>query len=179
MYESGEATVHYAIIQWFPISHRKQASIFSVARETAPGLTTLPPVFLQLLHASKSACLPFMEEQAPSCDSLLRRVFSPCHRVLRSLLKHLFSKRPSCLIYSPTLNTTTPLSHFIFHKDTCHHLSQCWHDIYFTHLWVFVWHQASWWLRSLFYSVLVLHHLEQEQTFSDQGDKNSWLFSRV
>ena len=115
MYEFGEATFHYGIIQWFPISHRKQASIFSVARETACGMATLWLVLLQLQHASKSACLPFVEEQAPSLLVIpsLEGSFSPCHRVLRSLLKHLFSRRPSCLIYSFTLNTTTPLSHFI------------------------------------------------------------------
>lgn len=67
------------------------------------------------------------------------------------------SVRPSYLIYSlnswhPTAHN--PLSCFIFHPGTYHHLSHHWCDIYFTYLCFIVCHQASWWLRSLFYSML-------------------------
>lgn len=81
-----------------------------MTREIVPGVATLSPFSPELPHSSKLASLPFLERTGTllglavlySEESLL-----PSHTVLRPLRKCHFSRRPSCLIYSLTLNTTT------------------------------------------------------------------------
>ena len=81
-----------------------------MAGEIVPGVATLSPFSPQLPHSSKLASLPLLERSGTLLGLAVlssEEPFPPSHTVLRPLLKRHFSRRPSGLIYSLTLNTTT------------------------------------------------------------------------
>lgn len=95
------------------------------------------------------------------------------------LLHETFLPNLQSQLLASTWTSWSP-SCIIFHLSPYHHLSQYWHNIYFTYLCVCCL-SLSLMVAEVFFFLFnaVLYHLKQEQIFSYQGDRNSWVFSRV